>query len=77
MIKAYNNTHEIVMELDTTLDLGKREHYKGTRGALTQTYGKGYFYVIADDETGDANFRLNQGEMVAMRGSYIFRVHHS
>ena len=73
MIKGYGDEHEIIMELDTTFDLGKREHYVGTEAGLTKTYGKGYFYIIYNQSTQDANFRLNEGESMCMRGSYIFK----
>ena len=72
MIVGYGDDHTIILTLDTSFELGKREHYTGTQGALTYTYGKGYFYVIDNQSTGDANYRVNKGEAIAMRGSYRF-----
>lgn len=67
LIHGYGDIHEIFLELDTNFGLGKREHYNGDEGANTQTYGKAYFYVIFEDTP------LLAGEMVAMRGKYMFR----
>ena len=74
-IKGYGDDHEINLQLDNQLDLGKREHYEGTAAALVRDYGKGYFYVICGDGDSYANYAVNDGELIAMRGTYTFKPH--
>lgn len=72
LIRGYGTTHQIEMHLDTSFDIGKREHYEGTWGANTQTFGKGYFYVIGLNANEYADFAVDAGQLIALRGKYIF-----
>ena len=75
IMKAYGDTYELDLTLDTQYDLGKREHYTGIKGLFTSTYGKGYTYVIGDDDDPDGltNYPVYEDEMIALHGFYEFR----
>ena len=70
---GYGDTYEINLILDTQLDLGKREHYNGTAGMFSSTYGKCYTFVIGNADTGDANYAVDEGEMIVLHGWYVFK----
>lgn len=63
-IRAAGNAHQIEMHIDTSFDIGKREHYSGTAGAFTAN-GKAYFNTVS-------NLTIHAGEMYSMRGGYRF-----
>lgn len=52
-VSSYGTTHEMLISIDKTYDLGSRIMYStGTQGAFTQTYGKGYFFIISERDLG-------------------------
>ena len=71
-MEGYGSTYAIDLELDPLLDLGKREHYTGHYGMFSTTYGKNYTHVIGDEATNNANYHVDSGEMIAVRGWYRF-----
>lgn len=64
-VSSYGDTHAMLISIDKIYDLGSREMYTGTNGAFTQTYGKGYFYIIDNTD-------LDSDNMYSLHGSYQF-----
>ena len=62
---GYGNNHRIEMNVDTTIDLGKRQNYSGTSGAFVSG-NKGYFFIIGTAVTMSAD------EKYYLDGSYRF-----
>ena len=50
------NNDLMIMGIDTSIDLGRREHYNGTSGIFTKSYGKAYCNIINNT---DASIRLD------------------
>lgn len=69
--EIFGNQHKLILEVDSLLDLGKRELYIGNKGAFSASYGKAYFFII--NEQSEEKLRIwNPGELYALRGKYIF-----
>lgn len=64
------DTHSLEMRIDTSLDLGKREHYSGDGGAFTESYGKAYFRLIST--TVEGMVTMPKSNAFYYRGSYRF-----
>ena len=65
-VQAYGNLYRLIMEIDTTFDLGKREFYPYEDALFNRSYGKAYANIIKDTE-------MKAGEVYALRGSYILK----
>lgn len=65
-LEGFGDDHKIIMEIDPTYDLGKREFIGDNAGVFVESYGKAYNQLIL-------NKQLNQGDIYRYRGSYIFK----
>lgn len=68
-IVAWGNNHVVELNVDTNIDLGKRDFYTGTRGAYVSTPNtKGYFRII---ETLPLT-NMSAGDAYTLHGSFRF-----
>ena len=69
-IEAWGTNDKIVLEIDNSFDLGKRENVSSlyTDGAFTSS-SKGYFRIITK---GNTNFTMSAGESYYLKGSFRF-----
>ena len=65
-LKAYGSKDCLIMEIDPTCDLGKREYINGSSGVFFQNYGKAYNNIILQK-------KLFTGETYHFKGSYTFK----
>lgn len=65
-IRWHGDTHEVIMTIDPTFDIGSREFYSGTSGLFTTSYGKAYANFFT-------NKQMQPGEIYSLRGAYVFR----
>lgn len=64
-IMIYGDTHKLIIELDTTYDIGDKQFYEGTSGAFSQS-GKVYFFLIENLNPASEN------NMYSARATYQF-----
>ena len=71
-VRGYGTTDEIRIGIDADYDLGDHKFFTnagGTGAIFTQTYGKGYFFVIDGDQ------EMGNGNIYSLHGSYQFVAH--
>ena len=65
---GYNETtmNEMLLDVDEDYDLGDHKFLSGDKAMFTQTYGKGYCYIIKNTD-------LDDGNLYGLHGCYTFR----
>lgn len=60
------------MSVDTSIDLGRREHYNGTTGIFTQSYGKAYCNIINNTDASTRLDNIPKNANLVLAGEYRF-----
>lgn len=66
------NDDLVIMSVDTSIDLGRREHYNGTTGIFTQSYGKAYCNIINNTDASTRLDNIPKNANLVLAGEYRF-----
>lgn len=62
---AFGDTHKLTLGIDREIDLGDSKYYDGTRRFFSVTYGKGYAFIIENQE-------MYADNIYSLKGYYKF-----